>query len=70
MTLRGGGCQPALPYWPFAVDHLVNQGGLSSNQSRIFPAIVGVASIPAGDTVRLPNAMLLSSMGTMHGPGG
>jgi predicted MFS family arabinose efflux permease len=43
------------PYWTFAVDHLVNQGGLSSSQSRVFLAIVGVASIGGsigGDAVR------------------
>ena len=43
------------PYWTFGVDHLVNQGGLSSGQSRAFLAIVGVASIGGsigGDAVR------------------
>jgi predicted MFS family arabinose efflux permease len=43
------------PYWTFAVDHLVNQGGLSSTQSRLFLALVGLASIGGsigGDAVR------------------
>lgn len=42
-------------YWTFAVDHLVTDGGLSSTQSRIFLAVVGLASVGGtvgGDAVR------------------
>ena len=42
-------------YWTFSVDHLVTEGGLSSTQSRIFLAVVGVATVGGsigGDAVR------------------
>jgi predicted MFS family arabinose efflux permease len=42
-------------YWTFAVDHLAADGGLSSTQSRIFLAVVGLASVGGtvgGDAVR------------------
>jgi predicted MFS family arabinose efflux permease len=32
-------------YWTFAVDHVQNDGGLTSTQSRLFLAVVGVASV-------------------------
>lgn len=32
-------------YWTFAVDHVQNAGGLTSTQSRLFLAVVGVASV-------------------------
>lgn len=42
-------------YWTFAVDYLASDGGLSTTQSRIFLAVVGVASVGgtvSGDAVR------------------
>ena len=42
-------------FWTFSVDHLVTDGGLSTTQSRIFLAVVGVASVGGslgGDAVR------------------
>jgi len=42
-------------YWTFAVDYLASDGGLSTTQSRIFLALVGVASVGgsvSGDAVR------------------
>jgi len=42
-------------YWSFAVDHLANDGGLSSTHSRVFLGVVGVASLGGtigGDAVR------------------
>src|SRR3712207_8842012 len=32
-------------YWTFGVDHIQNEGGLSTLQSRLFLAVVGLASI-------------------------
>ena len=42
-------------FWTFSVDHLVTDGGLSTTDSRIFLAVVGVASVGGtlgGDAVR------------------
>ncbi len=42
-------------FWTFSVDHLATDGGLSSTQSRVFLAVVGVASVGGtmgGDAVR------------------
>jgi predicted MFS family arabinose efflux permease len=42
-------------YWTFAVDHVSAAGGLSTGQSRLFLAVVGVASVGGsvgGDAVR------------------
>jgi predicted MFS family arabinose efflux permease len=42
-------------YWTFGVDYLVQEGALSATQSRLFLAVVGVASVLgvlAGDVVR------------------
>ena len=42
-------------FWTFSVDHLVTDGGLSTTHSRIFLAVVGVASVGGslgGDAVR------------------
>jgi predicted MFS family arabinose efflux permease len=42
-------------FWTFSIDHLVSDGGLSTTHSRIFLAVVGVASVGgtlAGDAVR------------------
>jgi predicted MFS family arabinose efflux permease len=42
-------------YWTFAVDYVASDGGLSTAQSRIFLAVVGIASVGgtvAGDVVR------------------
>ncbi len=42
-------------YWTFAVDHLVTNGAQSPTQSRIFLAVVGIASVGgtvAGDAVQ------------------
>jgi predicted MFS family arabinose efflux permease len=41
--------------WTFGVDHLVSEGGLSSEQSRIFLGVVGLATLGGalgGDAVR------------------
>jgi predicted MFS family arabinose efflux permease len=42
-------------YWTFAVDYLASDGGLSTTQSRLFLAAVGIASVGGtvtGDLVR------------------
>jgi predicted MFS family arabinose efflux permease len=42
-------------YWTFSVDHLSASGGLSTGQSRLFLAVVGIASVGGsvgGDAIR------------------
>jgi predicted MFS family arabinose efflux permease len=42
-------------FWTFSVDHLVEGGGLSAGQSRLFLAVVGIASVGgsvSGDAAR------------------